>query len=57
MRLVELHVCPLWEDTDGGRRIGFEEEDDHPPVVGWVVVMVARIHGRLERLVLTKDAV
>lgn len=43
--LHEVHVCPLWAEADGSRRIGMEEDPEHGEVVGWVNVLVCTIHG------------
>jgi hypothetical protein len=56
VRLLGLHVCPLWEEQDGARRVGMSYEPDHPRVVGWVNVAAVRIAGATYWLLLTKDA-
>ncbi len=53
MRLIEVHVCPLWELPDGERRVGMEYDPrggEQWPVVGWVNVLVLRAFGRDLRL-------
>jgi hypothetical protein len=56
VKALAIHTCPLWEESDGSRRVGMHEENPHPPVVGWVNVMAAEIAGRRYLLLLTKDA-
>ena len=50
MKLVEVHVCPLWEEADGRRRPGMAYEDPHPRVVGWCNVLIVNLGGAIERL-------
>jgi hypothetical protein len=48
MRLLELHVCPLWEDGE----IGMYERPDHPPVIGWCNVGVFEMAGERREFLL-----
>lgn len=56
MRVLEVHTCPLWEDEDGSRRVGMEPEEDHPPVVGWVNVLVVDVDGDPRLLLVGAEA-
>jgi hypothetical protein len=57
VKLKAVHTCPVWEEPDGTRRPGFEEEPDHPPVVGWCNVLDIELGGERYRLlaVYTED--
>jgi hypothetical protein len=50
VKLAAVHTCPVWEEADGTRRPGFDEEPDHPPVVGWCNVLVIDLNGERRRL-------
>lgn len=56
MRIVSVDTCPLWEQPNGWRRPGIAYEADHPPVVGWVNVLVLELAGKEHRLLLTDAA-
>lgn len=56
MRIHAVHTCPLWEHPDGWREPGIAYSPANLPVVGWVNVMDAEIHGQRVLLLLTNDA-
>lgn len=56
MRMLELHVVPLWQEEDGTRTLGLLERPDHPPVVGWCATALIIIQGRSRWFLLMTDA-
>lgn len=56
MRMLEVHTCPLWQESDGTRTLGLFERPDHPPVVGWCNAALIVIHGQSRWFVLALDA-
>lgn len=57
MKALAIHTCPVWEDQDGQRLIGFHPADDpDPEVVGWMNVMVLEVHGQQHNIALTHAA-
>lgn len=56
MRLLALHTCPLWQETDGMRTVGMYERPNDPPVVGWCNTALIEVDGRSRWFLLTLDA-
>jgi hypothetical protein len=50
VKLLRVHVCPVWQEQDGSRRPGIDPDPDHPPVVGWCNVLVIRLGADVRRL-------
>lgn len=56
MRMLEIHVCPLWEADDGEYIVGPEHCASHPPVVGWAAAALIILGGGSRWFLLTLDA-
>lgn len=57
MKALAIHTCPVWEDQDGQRLIGFHPaQQPDPEVVGWVNVMVLELYGQQHELLLSGAA-
>lgn len=57
MRLLEFHVVPVWQETNGVYTYGMRPRPNHPPVIGWANVMIVEIHGTVYPLLLVHEEV
>jgi hypothetical protein len=56
MRLLQVDVCPIWEEDDGSRTVGMHERPNHPDVVGWCAVSTIKLSGETYTVLLNLEA-